>query len=227
MANSIDLIIPAYNAAAYLVEAFESVVEQKWPVWKIFLVDDGSEDSTLSIARGLPHLQCLEQSHLGTGAARNRGIREAQGDLLLCLDADDLLAPGAFSSLFRVLEENPEVDGVFGHMVEFFSADLAPAQRARFEIRTEPRPGSIGALLIRRESFLKAGYFREDLVAGETIDWLSRAQEAGLRFITIPEVTLYRRIHLNNSTHQNSKKAHDYLTVVRDRLKRVRSHILP
>ena len=55
------------------------------------------------------------------------------------------------------------------------------------------------AMLVRRESFLRVGYFNEDLEIAETVDWLARADELGLQFNVLPDVMLRRRLHRTNS----------------------------
>jgi len=96
----ISIVIPCYNYGRFLPRALESVAAQEDPDWEVVVVDDGSIDETASIARQwqqrMPdHIRCAAQANTGPGAARNRGAREATGEWLLFLDADDVLLPGA------------------------------------------------------------------------------------------------------------------------------------
>jgi len=90
----VSIIIPAYNSEEWVGEAIESALAQTWPRKEIIVVDDGSTDSTLSVARRYESasVKVVTQPNAGASAARNHGLRQAQGDLIQWLDADDLLA---------------------------------------------------------------------------------------------------------------------------------------
>jgi len=101
--------MPAYNAAAYLTAAVESVINQSWPQWELLLVDDASTDDTLAIARGLARrdsrVRVLQQSRNGgVAAARNRALAEAAGSHIAFLDSDDLWLPEKLESQLRFME---------------------------------------------------------------------------------------------------------------------------
>ncbi|MGD0401058.1 MAG: glycosyltransferase family A protein [Syntrophobacteraceae bacterium] len=87
----ISVIIPSYNAEKFLSEAIESVLHQTCPAEEIIVVDDGSVDSTVSIARSFgSSVIVIRQSNAGPSAARNAGVKNASGELIAFLDADDL-----------------------------------------------------------------------------------------------------------------------------------------
>lgn len=96
----VSIIIPCYNAAPWLAQTLESALAQTWPEKEIFLVDDGSTDRSLEIARSFEArgVRVLRQSNRGAAAARNAGLAVARGDYLQFLDADDLLTPDKISS---------------------------------------------------------------------------------------------------------------------------------
>lgn len=95
MTGLVSILIPAYNAQKWLQEAIDSALHQTWPKTEIIIVDDGSSDSTLKIARSnaSPSVLVLTQENRGAGAARNLALSRAQGDYIQWLDADDLLGP--------------------------------------------------------------------------------------------------------------------------------------
>ncbi len=91
----VSIIIPAYNAEKWIFEAIESAVSQTWPRKEIIVVNDGSTDRTLEIARQFasPSVQVISTENRGLCAAVNEGLRHIQGDYMQELDADDILPP--------------------------------------------------------------------------------------------------------------------------------------
>ena len=91
----VSILIPAYNAERWLGETIESAMAQSWRNKEIIVVDDGSSDSTLRVAKSFDStlVKVISQPNAGAAGARNRALAEAQGDYIQWLDADDLLAP--------------------------------------------------------------------------------------------------------------------------------------
>ncbi len=99
--NKVSVVMPVYNAAAYMAEAIESLRKQTYYNWELIIVNDGSGDGSDQIARAMQsddaRIRIVDQENQGPSAARNRGMREAMGDYLYFLDADDLLDPDALA----------------------------------------------------------------------------------------------------------------------------------
>lgn len=91
----VSILIPAYNAAAYIEASIQSALQQTWQNKEIIIVDDGSTDSSLTIAQSFVNNQVkvISQKHQGACTARNRAFRESVGEYIQYLDADDLLHP--------------------------------------------------------------------------------------------------------------------------------------
>jgi glycosyltransferase involved in cell wall biosynthesis len=90
----ISVVIAAYNSAGYIRETLDSVLAQTFPPLEVIVVDDGSTDETAAIVRTYAgRVRLLQQENRGEPASRNRGIREAQGDYIAFIDADDLWLP--------------------------------------------------------------------------------------------------------------------------------------
>lgn len=212
--TTISVVIPAYNAAAFLAEAVSSVLGQSEPVDQVIVVDDGSTDTTADIARsfGQP-VEVIGRANGGIGAARNSALALVSGELLAFLDADDVWPDGRIAALRRVLGSDPSTDAVFGKVVEFGEGmdETAPV--------AAPLASS---MLIRRESFERVGPFREDIRVGEFIDWYARAQELGLKFAQIDDVVLRRRLHETNTGRLQRDARPDYVRVLRAALQRRR-----
>jgi glycosyltransferase involved in cell wall biosynthesis len=226
-ATTVSVVIPAFNAERYLGDAIESVLSQTCPATELLVVDDGSTDGTAAVAGGFGSpVRCVSQAHGGIGGAVNRGVELARGELLASLDADDVWLPDKLSLQLEALTRRPELDLVFGLMEEFHSPDLTPAQRARLELRSEPRPGICrGAMLIRRESFARVGMFATDWAVGEFVEWYGRAMDAGLRSEVLDRVLVRRRLHQANSTLLRTDAHGDYVQVLRTTLARRRREL--
>ncbi|BDA71452.1 hypothetical protein CAL7716_056180 [Calothrix sp. PCC 7716] len=90
-----SILIPCYNASKWLAETLESALAQTWDNIEIIVVDDGSIDNSLAVAKQFEPdgVKVISQANKGASAARNRAFQESQGDFIQYLDADDLLAP--------------------------------------------------------------------------------------------------------------------------------------
>jgi glycosyltransferase involved in cell wall biosynthesis len=89
----VSIIIPVFNSDEYIADAINSALSQTWANIEIIIVDDGSTDQSLNIARNFKddRLRIFEQKNKGASAARNKGLTEAKGDYIQFLDADDVL----------------------------------------------------------------------------------------------------------------------------------------
>ncbi|MGD0338847.1 MAG: glycosyltransferase family A protein [Bacteroidota bacterium] len=222
----ISVIIPVYNGERYLREAIESVIAQTWQTIEIIVVDDGSTDDSAAIARRYSEpVHYYPQQHGGFCSAMNHGITSAKGDFFSFLDADDLWALNKLQLQMDSFEESPGTDIVFGHVKQFFSSDIDQNLRKRYWIPSEILPGYIhGAMLIKRDSFLKAGYFDSPWERGPFIHWYARAQQKGLTSIMLPDIVLMRRIHNTNMGITGSGSRADFCHILKEVLDRRRKN---
>ncbi len=111
METLISVIIPAYNAEKRLDRCLESVCGQDWKNLEVLVVDDGSHDNTVQIARAWeekdPRVHVFHQNNTGVAGARNRALEEYQGEWVRFVDADDFLPAGSI----RMLYERAQRDG--------------------------------------------------------------------------------------------------------------------
>jgi len=115
MTPRFSVIIPAFNAAATLARAIESVRLQSWPAHEIIVVDDGSTDTTADIARQFgAAVRLIQQTNRGVSVARNAGASAATGDWLAFLDADDWYAGDRLSLHAEWIAEDPALDFLTG-----------------------------------------------------------------------------------------------------------------
>lgn len=228
----IGVVIPAFDAAAYLPAALESVAAQRDDgafELDVVVVDDGSTDGTSDVVRrASPDVRVFHQAHRGQAEARNRGVREARGNLIAFLDADDLWRPGKLAAQLSWLVAHPEMDMVFARAEEFLSDDLSDDERRRLSVRQGPVAAMVpGTLLIWRDAFLRAGFFDTALRVGEFVQWALTARDAGLLSEALPDVFLSRRLHRTNTGRRLADARGDYLDIVTRHLARRRAAARP
>jgi glycosyltransferase involved in cell wall biosynthesis len=102
----VSILIPAFNAQEWISDTLRSAVAQTWERKEIIVVDDGSTDETLAIARRFESdcTRVVTQENQGAAASRNKAFSLSQGDYIQWLDADDLLAPDKIERQMEVLE---------------------------------------------------------------------------------------------------------------------------
>lgn len=105
----VSVIIPVHNAEKYLPAAIESALAQTWPHVEVIVVDDGSTDSSLSVAKRYEsdRVTLMHQENSGASAARNKGLEMAGGAYIQFLDADDLLSEDKIECQVALLTANP------------------------------------------------------------------------------------------------------------------------
>jgi len=99
----LSIIIPAYNAEAYLPQCLDSILAQEHRGCEVIVVDDGSTDGTAALLERYPDVKVVHQENHGMSTARNRGLDEARGEYILFVDSDDLLTDGALEALVAEL----------------------------------------------------------------------------------------------------------------------------
>jgi glycosyltransferase involved in cell wall biosynthesis len=221
----ISVVIPMYDCVLYLADAVESVLGQTLPPFEVILVDDGSTDGSLALARSFePRVKVVSQANRGIGGARNTGIRLATGDYLAFQDADDLWALDKLALQWQVLGKRPDLDSVYGSVRQFYSPemDVSEAERKQMSQKTVSTPVA-AASLFRRSSFDRVGLFREDVRIGEFVDWLARADDLGLRYFGIDSIVIERRIHNTNTGVRERQSRFQYARVLKDVLDRRRA----
>jgi len=221
----VSLLIPCYNGAAYLAEALSSALEQDRAPDEVIVIDDGSTDDGGSIAAGFgPRVRCARQDHLGISAARNHGIALSTGDVIAFLDADDLWPAGSLSVRLSLLEDRPELDCASGLIKQFMSPELPDAIRRTLVCPEDvSRARAAGVTLARRRVFDRIGRFDTSFRIGETLDWIARADAAGVTNEVAEQVVLLRRVHTANTTWRLRDEKAEYLRVLKASLDRRRA----
>jgi glycosyltransferase involved in cell wall biosynthesis len=216
---SVSVIIPVFNGERFLAEAIESVLAQAYHPLEIIVIDDGSTDSTAEIAhRFADQISYIRQPNRGPAAARNAGLRRAQGDLIGFLDADDLWTPDKLASQEAAFTKSPSVKIVLGHLQR-----LKPARTHGFVPHGSPELAlNLGASLIRRQVFHAVGTFDESLRFGDDWDWYMRVRELGVSILVQNDVVLFYRRHDANLTNQREENDRATVQILRRSLERRR-----
>lgn len=136
----VSVIIPAYNAAAYVEEAIDSVLAQDYPQVEVIVVNDGSKDNTLEILRGYgERIRIVDQANAGPPRARNNGLAAVRGEFVAFLDADDIWLPTKLSAQVAHLRAHEDTDTVFTRW-HVWPADADGVFRIP-EVSPKPAPG--------------------------------------------------------------------------------------
>jgi glycosyltransferase involved in cell wall biosynthesis len=119
MTATLSIVLPTYNRAKFLSQAFASIRGQTFTDWELVVVDDGSKDDTRELveafAGSVPQTVCyIYQENQGAYAARNTGMERAKGQYVAFFDSDDQWLPHHLQDCVKALDANPEVDWVYG-----------------------------------------------------------------------------------------------------------------
>lgn len=201
----ISVIVPVYNAQAYLEACIRSILGQTWSDLELLLVDDGSTDTSPQIcdtfAAQDARVRVIHQSNSGAAAARNRGIQEASGEFIAFVDSDDYIDPDMYDTMLSIaldhhcdlvicdcLKESPSKREIYTHDLEGGFYDRARMERVYFPqlLMTEsmeyPVTISNWLLLIRREiiqenqiAYPVGIRFSEDLLFGAEVGYASNS----------------------------------------------------
>jgi glycosyltransferase involved in cell wall biosynthesis len=231
----VSVIIPAYNAEAYIDDALRSVLAQSYPKIEIIVVDDGSTDATgervAAYERTVSYHRQLNSGGF-PGVARNIGMEMSDGDYICFLDADDVMLPNRVQSQVEFLNERREVGCVFGDYRNFSASGFAPQSHFQTCPRLSARlraqsplvlssadatalllrenVGIPSSLTIRRQVLECVPGFPAEYQIGEDFHFyyrISRRFSLGI----IDQVLSFRRLHGNNLTRNSLRTLHDHV----------------
>jgi glycosyltransferase involved in cell wall biosynthesis len=206
----ISVVIPCFNQGAYIPDALNSVLAQSYRDFEIIVINDGSTDRETTVILeqlAFPKTRVVHTSNQGLAAARNNGIREALGNYILPLDADDRISPAYLEKAAAVLDIHPEVGFVYS------LARLFGARRGMFYLNE----GTLGDMLLDSRIFCSAlfrkadweaagGYNANMLYGWEDWDfWLSLLEQGKTSYL-IPEVLFHYRVKKNSMIRAMSLK---------------------
>jgi len=222
----VSILIPAYNVEDWIADTLRSAIEQTWPHKEIIVVDDGSMDRTLSIARQFESrgVRVVTQENQGATAARNRAFALSQGDYIQWLDADDLLAPDKIALQVETLQnchnKRTLLSAEWGSfMHRYYRAefnptalwcDLTPSEFLRRKMQYNLHMQT-ATWLTSRELTEAAGPWDTSLFSDDDGEYFCRVQLAcdGIRFVKSSRV-YYRSVGTNRLSYigNSDRKLH-------------------
>ncbi|MEO1428652.1 MAG: glycosyltransferase family A protein [Cyanobacteria bacterium J06633_8] len=186
MSAAFTVVMPAYNAAAYLPQTIESVLNQSFTDFELIIIDDGSTDNTPEIAYYYkekdPRIKLLLQANQGVSATRNKGINDSNSKYIAFIDADDRWLPEHLKLHFKHLEQNNSLGVSYGK-VEFLHPDgnrtgkigrgrLTKLQPQHFVYENPTM--TVSNIVVRNQVFEDIGCFDCDMNYSEDMDLLFR-----------------------------------------------------
>ncbi|HEY1452346.1 MAG TPA: glycosyltransferase family A protein [Roseiarcus sp.] len=214
----VSVLLACWNAAPYVGEAVQSVLDQRPAPFEVIAVDDGSTDRSAAILESFgTRLVLIRQANSGVGAALNRAAAEATGDVLAFIDADDLWTPGKLARQTQALAADPDLDAVFGLMETFASPDLPQEERSQLRVPDGPEPAfTKNGILIRRAAFNRLGGFDPERRNADFFAWYARAVGEGFQWRLLTDVVCRRRLHAQNMSRlDREQQRREYLATMK------------
>lgn len=205
----VSVVMPNYDGAKYLAEAIASVLAQTFADFELLVLDDGSSDDSLAIARAFDdprvHVHALE--HGGLPATLNRGIALARGELIARMDSDDIARPHRFARQVAYLDAHPDVI-VLGAQVELLYSDGRRAPGEPMPCTPDEvaqvlpeLPVLLHPTVFMRTAAVRAvGGYRAAYARAEDCDLWLRISELG-PIANLPDVVLDFRRHGDNVSY--------------------------
>lgn len=228
----ISVIIPVFKVEKYIAATIQSVLNQTFKDFELLIINDGSPDRSMEICQQFtdPRIKMINQENAGVAAARNHGIRVAQGEYIALLDADDLWVPEKLAKHMQHLDNSPSVGVSFSRSTFIDEADnpVGIYQMSKLKdittldllCRTPIGNGSVA--VIRKEVFEEiklsdCTYFDEDrqLHPSEDVEcWLRIALLTDWEIEGLAEpLTLYR-LNSQGFSAQLAKKFSSWETLI-------------
>lgn len=209
-----SVVIPLYNKEHYIEKTIRSVLAQTCPDYEVIVVDDGSKDSSLALAKKFEggNIRVIAQENQGVSVARNTGILNASGKYICFLDADDEWRPDYLATIQSLTDKYPE-SAIF---VTAYAVNMGNG-KVNHSTRLEPETGCLpsywltlakgydfvwtSATTMRRDTLIQAGLFKPGEKIGQDLDMWARVARIN------PRVAYSSRIcvNYNRAAEQNAR----------------------
>jgi len=220
--KTVSIIVPCYNQAQYLDECLNSVLDQTYPNWECIIVNDGSPDNTEEVAMKWTNkderFKYLYKTNGGLSSARNEGIKNAVGTLILPLDADDKIANIYCELAINALVNNSSLSLIYANSEKFglvneiwdlpdFSVEKLATENLIY-----------CSAFFKKEDWERVGGYDENLMQGleDWEFWIAILKKGG-NVIKLKETCFYYRIKetsmITSLTNENKKRIFDYISI--------------
>lgn len=207
--SMISIIIPCYNQAQYIRECLGSVLMQTFKDYEVIIVNDGSEDNSLELIQRYvdkyKNFKLINQENKGVIFSRNNAIRQASGQYIYPLDADDKISPNCLEKLFEAIINN-KGDIITSRVMKFGEEKGELFLKSPSKYHLAINNCLINSALFRKPDFMKAGGYDENFLLGlEDYDlWLNMVLRHNLKIYKVPELLFFYRI--KNETESRNKQ---------------------
>ena len=199
-----SVVIPLYNKEHYIEATIRSVLSQTCQDFEVIVVDDGSKDNSLALARKYEsdRVRVIAQENQGVSVARNTGIENARGKFIAFLDADDQWQANYLATIQGLTDQYPESD-IF---VTAYTVDMGNG-KLHYSTRLEPETGCLpsywltlakgydfvwtSATVIRRSVLIRAGLFKPGEKIGQDLDMWARVARINPRVAYSNKLCVY------------------------------------
>jgi glycosyltransferase involved in cell wall biosynthesis len=219
----VSVVIPAYNCAAYIIEAIESVISQTYAAWEVIVIDDGSKDETSQVLQPYKSVIRYEyQQNQGVSIARNHGIELARGEFVAFLDADDFFLPDKLAAQIAMFKAQPSLGIVHSGWRKVnskgeFLQDVTPWEnvpKLDLEMWLRWKPVLPSAMMFRREWLQRAGGFDPRFPPAEDTDLALRLALMGCETEWLKQVTVCYRQHEQSAMYKGLPQAKSLAAVI-------------
>ena len=212
----ISVVMPVYNAEAFLEEAMDSILNQTFTDFELLVLDDGSTDRSAEIIQSYndPRIRYILCSHNFVDTL-NRGIEEARGKYIARMDSDDIMLPHRLQVQYDYMEQHPDI-AVCGSSVQWFGTQQQDVfctnnhdELVNLMIKHNPIPHP--STIIRRSVLMEHNIrYRHEFVLAEDYKMWTDMVKAGQRLHNLPEILLRYRISPSQVSY---RKYHQQLSV--------------
>jgi glycosyltransferase involved in cell wall biosynthesis len=204
MQPKVSVLMSVFNAEPHLRDAVKSILAQTFEDFEVLIINDGSTDGSARVLSAFtdPRIRIFEQENRGLVPSLNRGLREARGQYIARMDADDICTPRRLKLQVDYLDSHPQIALVGGFVATMDEEGNSLAPMVRFPIRHEEIWSKLGrrpwvmchpTVMYRHEVAVDIGMYNPAFAHAEDVEFFARMMSR-YRAINLPEVILHYRL---------------------------------
>jgi len=230
--KDVDVLIPCFNGSSHVRATLDSVLSQRYDRYNVIVINDGSTDSTSAIldeyGSAITVLSHADMCNHGQAASLNLGLTNSRSKFVAFLDSDDIWHSNKLCRLVKFLELNQEVSLVYtnGYVIDSEGRELYPIYPDDHHEKNEPKDLLIDCyirtpsqVMVRREVFRKAGYFKQGIIPADHDMWLRIKECANICYLNEFLID-YRQHPAQMSSSRSVAMWNDGFHVLADAMKR-------